>query len=92
MSLLNSVGGMGSVGRVASLFSVIFSHTVLQRFNSIYCKLRSFIFHYFHEKTFFKKIKRSNQYVKSYNIRNPVKLFVENPIELFIYSVIIGNK
>ena len=25
-------------------------------------------------------------------MRNPINLFAENPIKLFIYSVIIGNK
>ena len=38
--------------------------------------------------------------LKSYNMRNPmkllvenpVKLFVDNPIKLFIYSTIVGNK
>ena len=45
-------------------------------------------------------IKTLNQCVKSYNMRNPmkllvenpVKLFVDNPVKLFIYSTIVGNK
>ena len=54
--------------------------------------LHQFIFHSFHEKTLFPKIKRLNECVKSYNIRNPIELFVENPIKLLVYLVMIVNK
>ena len=34
------------------------------------------------------KIKILNQCVKSYNMRNPIKLFVENPVKLYVENPI----